>query len=179
MLRLLGDKRDALDARRSGADRTDNLAGEIDPLIRPQAGVVLLPLIIVDTGDLREARRRQITRRHNAEWRGNRFAMLGRDGPKIAVAVEVRRGDPCVQLHIMQEVKTLRDMVDIFQYFRLRTVPFRPSPFLLEIVIEGIGILHAFHVAAASGIAVPEPGSADPVSGLIGANLQALPAKRR
>ena len=103
--------------------------------------------------------------------------MLGRDGPKIAVAIEVSCGDPRFQLHIAQKIKTFRNMIDIFQYFRLSPVPFRPPPLLLEIVIEGVGILHAFHITAASGIAIPEPSPANTVTGLIGANLQTLLTK--
>ena len=37
---LLGDDRDRLDRRRAGADDADPLAGEVDALVRPVAGVV-------------------------------------------------------------------------------------------------------------------------------------------
>lgn len=39
MIGLLGDQRNGLDARGSGADHADAFAGEVDALVRPETGV--------------------------------------------------------------------------------------------------------------------------------------------
>jgi len=41
VLRLLGDQRDGLDRRGSGADDGDALTGEVDAFMRPASGVGL------------------------------------------------------------------------------------------------------------------------------------------
>ena len=52
MLCLLGNHRHRLDARRAGADHGDALAGEIDRLMRPVAGVIDLALEAIDALDV-------------------------------------------------------------------------------------------------------------------------------
>ena len=51
-------------------------------------------------------------------------------------------------------------MVEIGQDIGLGREFFGPVPFLLQILVERIGILHAFDIAARTGIAVPVPGPA-------------------
>ena len=67
---------------------------------------------------------------------------------------------------IAAQVKTVGNVIDVAQDFRLRAVAFRPAPVLLKVVGEGVGILHTFDVAAGAGVAVPEPGAADAGPGL-------------
>ena len=50
---LLGDHRDRLDAARAGADHADALAGEVDALVGPRAGVVRVALEASTPGDVR------------------------------------------------------------------------------------------------------------------------------
>src|SRR5205814_10240670 len=56
---------------------------------------------------------------------------------------------------------------------RLGAVALRPLPILLQWVGEAVGIFQALDGAARAGIAVPEPGGADPRAGLVGAHPEA------
>ena len=51
--RLLGDQRDGLDGRRTGADHGHPLAGEVDALMGPKAGQVGLAPEAVSAGNVR------------------------------------------------------------------------------------------------------------------------------
>src|SRR6476660_2943514 len=64
-------------------------------------------------------------------------------------------------------------MVDVFQDLGLRAVALGPMPFLLQLIGEGIRVLHALHIAAAPGVAVPVPGDADAAGGLERAHSEA------
>jgi len=57
-------------------------------------------------------------------------------------------------------------MVDVTQDLRLRAVALGPLPFLLQVVREGIRVLHAFDIAATPRVAVPVPGAANSATGL-------------
>ena len=50
----------------------------------------------------------------------------------------------------------------------------RPIPFLLQLVVEAIGILHALHVATRAGIAIPVPGTAHAITAFETARGEAL-----
>ena len=82
-----------------------------------------------------------------------------------------------VELDVRTQVEAVGDMVGVAQDFRLRRVALAPVPFLLQLVGEGIGILHALDVAACAGIAVPVPGAADAPALLVDAHRKALPAQ--
>ena len=123
------------------------------------------------------ARGREIARRHDAERGGDDLARVGLERPGVGLAVEDGGADARVELDIAPEIEAIRNMVDVAEDLRLRAVALGPLPFLLQLVGEGVGILHAFHVAAAAGIAVPEPGAADAACGLIGSDLQAEAAQ--
>ena len=77
VLGLLGDDRDHLHARRAGADHADPQPGEVDALMRPQAGVVPLALEVVDALEVGHARRREIARGHHAVARAHLLAAVG------------------------------------------------------------------------------------------------------
>ena len=79
----------------------------------------------------------------------------------IGALVEHGAFDAGVELDVGAQIEPVRDVVGVFQDFRLRRVALAPVPFLLQFVGERIGILHAFDVAARAGIAVPVPGAAD------------------
>src|SRR3546814_4218706 len=49
----LGDDRSSLDSGRTGADLADTLASEVNPLMRPLAGMVPCALEALQTGDVR------------------------------------------------------------------------------------------------------------------------------
>ena len=70
--RLPGDDRDRLDRRRAGADHAHRLAGEVDALMRPVAGVIGRALEIFEAGNLGRVGRRQAAHRGDDEARGQR-----------------------------------------------------------------------------------------------------------
>ena len=97
--------------------------------------------------------------------------------PQSAPRIEFSRRYAGFELNITPEIKAFGHVIDVFQDLRLCAVAFRPVPFLLEIGIERIGIFKAFDVTAAAGIAIPEPGTADAVTGFVGTNPQSQPAQ--
>ena len=158
---LLGDDRDRLDRRRAGADHADALAGEVDALVRPAAGVVRRALEAVDAREVRRVRRRQAAGRHDAERAETSVAALGRDRPAPRRLVEGGRGDARVELDVAAQVEAVGDVVEVAQDLGLRRVALGPLPLLLELVGEPVGVLQALDVAARAGVAVPVPGAAD------------------
>ena len=174
---LAGDDRNHLHARRAGADHADAQAAEVDTLMRPQAGVVPLALEVFQALEVGHARRREIARRHDAVACADLLAAVGLQRPFARLAVERRRDDAGVELHVAPEVEAVGDVVDVFQDLGLRAVALRPLPLLLQLVGEAVGILQALHVAARTGVAVPEPGPADARAGFVGPDFQAHAAQ--
>src|ERR1051325_2223313 len=173
MLRLPGDDRYRLDARRAGANDTDPQAGEIGALMRPQASVVPFPLETLQTRVVRRPRRRKIARRHDAEPRGRDAAFVSRHGPCVALAVEGGLLDPSVEFDIAPQIETIGHMIHVTQDLRLRAVALGPMPFLLQLVGEGIRVLHALDIAAAPRVTVPGPGAAHIAGGFECAHFEA------
>src|SRR5262245_13396189 len=163
MFCLLGDHRHRLDAGRARADQRDALPGEIDRLMRPMAGVVDLALETVEAFDVGDARIRQTAGREHDEFCRYRLAVRGRDLPNIAALVEFGALNTGVELDVAPQVKTIGDVVRIFQDLRLRGLALAPVPLLLQFIGEGIGILHALDVATRAGIAIPVPGAPTPL----------------
>ena len=89
------------------------------------------------------------------------LAAVGLDRPLASILVPGCGLDPCVELDIAGQVKPVGDVFDIGKDFRLGRIAFGPFPFLLKLFGELEGILHAFDVAARTGIAVPVPRAAD------------------
>src|SRR5207249_9473564 len=58
------------------------------------------------------------------------------------------------------------------QDLRLSSEPFAPSPFKLEISVEGVRVPEALDVTASTGVTIPVPGSAGAGGGLEGLNAQ-------
>ncbi len=172
MAGLLGDHGHRLDRRRPGADHADAQAGEIDRLMRPVAGVVDLALEVREALDIRHPRIRQAAGGEHDVFRRHRLAVGGGHRPPIGAFVERHPIDAGIELDVAAQVKPVGDMVGVFQNFRLRRVALAPVPFLLQFVGERIGILHAFDVAARTGIAVPVPGAADIAALLIDPHRQ-------
>ena len=137
-----------------------------------------LPLKSFDALEVGHARRREIAGRHDAvaarapprRCRSCSVHSAGR-------AVEQRRRDAGVELHVAAQVEAVGDVVDVLQDLGLGAVALRPLPLLLQLVGEAVGIFQALDVAARAGIAVPEPGAADARAGLVGADLQAQAAQ--
>src|SRR5208282_4547528 len=135
--------------------------------------MIPLSLEALQTREARRPRCRKIARRHDTEARDRGVPFVGPDGPCVCLAVEDRLFDPGVELNVAPEVEAVSHMVDVTQDLRLRAVALGPMPFLLQLVREGIRVLHAFDVAATPRVAVPVPGAANPVTGLEGTHFEA------
>ena len=85
---------------------------------------------------------------------------VGFQGPSVGRFIKAAREDTCVETNIPAQIEAVGDMIDVTQDFRLRPIPLRPFPFLLQIIGEGIGIFHALYVATATRVTVPIPGAA-------------------
>src|SRR5215469_7399046 len=166
MLRLPCDDGYRLDARGAGPDDAYSQSGEVDPFMRPQTGVIPLPLETLQTRVARRPRCRKIACRHNTEARGRGAAFVSLYGPCVCPAVEGCLFDPGVKLDVAPEVEAVSHMVEITQDLRLRAIALGPMPLLLQFGREGIRVLHAFDIAATPRVAVPIPGAANPATGL-------------
>ena len=169
---LLGDERDRLDRRGSGADHPDAPAGEVDATVRPAPGVVGLACEAVDAGDVGLVHLRQAAHRRDEELRRDRVTVIGVDHPAAGRLVEVRAGDACLELDVGTQVEPVRDVVCVLEDLGLCGVPLRPLPLLLELVREAVGVLHALDVTARTGIAVPVPRAADARAGFVDPSRQ-------
>jgi hypothetical protein len=180
---LLGDHRDRLDGRGAGADDAHGLAGEIDALVRPVAGVIGRTLEILQSGNLRRVRRGQAAHGRDHEACRDRLGpsgsagLLGLDPPQVVGLVEDGLAHPRLEADVAAQVVAVGDVIGIAQQFGLGGVTLAPFPLLLQLGIELVGVLHALDVAARAGIAVPVPGAAHALAGLEHARREALPAK--
>src|SRR6476660_4058505 len=80
--------------------------------------------------------------------------------------IEARLGDLGIEFDAAAQIEAVRHMVQVFQNFMLLRIPLGPLPLLQQGAIEGVAIDVAVRIAAAAGVAVPVPGSADPAAGL-------------
>ena len=67
---------------------------------------------------------------------------------------------------VAAQVEAVGHVVGVAQELGLGGVALAPLPLLLQRLVELVGVLHALHVAARTGIAVPVPGAADAAAGL-------------
>ena len=81
MLGLLGDDRDRLDARGSGADHAHSLAGEINACVWPQPGVIPSAHKSIQTRNTGHLRRREAAHRGDQILGPHAFTLLGLDRP--------------------------------------------------------------------------------------------------
>ena len=94
------------------------------------------------------------------------LAIAGRDAPALGPLVPVGGLDPRLELDVPEQIEALGNVVQIAQDLRLGRVALGPVPLLLERFRELIGVLHALHIAARPGVAIPVPGTADAGGGL-------------
>ena len=81
-------------------------------------------------------------------------------------------GDARFKNDVAAKVETIGHVIGVFQQFRLSAVFFLPIPFLLQVLIEGVGVFHAFQVTARAGITIPIPGPANAIAALIYTHAQ-------
>ena len=63
------------------------------------------------------------------------------------------------------QIEVVSHVVGVLQEFRLSGVTLTPVPFLLQVVIERIGVFHAFNVTSRARVSIPVPGAANIVAG--------------
>ena len=83
-----------------------------------------------------------------------------------------------VELDVAAQVEAVGDVVDVAQDLRLGGVALGPVPLLLELVGERVRVVQALDVAARARVAVPVPGAADAVAGLVDARREPEPRRR-
>jgi hypothetical protein len=103
---------------------------------------------------------------HQAPAGGDGLACVRRDRPGARDSVEMRAVHPRVQLDVRPQLVAVGHVVEIAQQLRLRGIPLRPAPFLLEVVVERVRVVHALDVAPGPRVPVVKPGPADPGPGL-------------
>ncbi len=139
----------------------DALTGEIHLRVRPVAGVIGLARETLQTREGRDPGGRQAPGGHDAEAGRHAVSPVRLDLPAVHRFVEAGRGHARVELDVAAQIEAVSDVLDVRQDLGLGGVPLRPAPFLLELVAEGVRVIHALDVAAGAGIAVPIPGAAD------------------
>ncbi len=167
MAGLLGDDRHRLDRRRTRADHGDALAGEIHGMMRPMAGMIDFAFEFLQALDVGHPRVRKTPGGEDDMARGDGIALRRRHRPQTGGFIEYGALDAGRELNVAAEVKTVGDVVGVFQDLGLRRVPLAPVPLLLQFVGKRIGILHALDVAARARIPVPVPGTADAIALLV------------
>ena len=163
-----------LDAGRADPDDADTLAGEVDRLLRPAAGVNELPLEHVLSGkDVCQGRRQHPAARHQ-ELRVDRLARVGFHGPAVGCIVEVRAGDGGFELDVLPQVEPVGDIVQPAFNLRLAGKFLAPAPSLVEFFGEQVLVDIGLGVEPGTGIPVPVPRAADVRGRVVGADVQSL-----
>ena len=155
--RIVGDD---LHAARRGADDRDALAGEVDRLGRPPAGVVRLAPEVVTPGHVGEVRNRQHAGGRDEEPGPDRGAVAERDRPGARRLVEDRRGDPGVEADVAAEVEPVDHVVEVALGLGLGREVLLPLPLVEQLLGEQVAVGVALGVEAGARVAVPVPGAA-------------------
>ena len=163
---LFGDDGDRLDARRSGADDADALAGEIHALMRPLPGMIAFAAKRLASLEVRDLRRGEAPDRGDEVGGRQPVAPVGLDHPFAAGLVIAGTGHAGAELDVAPQVELVGDIIQIPQDLRLPGIAARPLPFEQDLLREGEAVVVAFGITARAGVAVPEPGAAHAVGHL-------------
>ena len=136
------------------------LAAQVRIVARPRRGVVHLPREVVEPGDVGPVDRRQTPRRAQQEPAAVASPPPTSAPPTRRRLVEARPDDLGVEPVVTPQIEPVRHMVQIRQDLGLRGEPLRPRPVALQVLVERVGVVDTFDVAARTGIAVPVPGAA-------------------
>ena len=102
------------------------------------------------------------------------LSRTGLDFPQSQTLVVMRGAHFGFKIDVSSQAKAVRNMIGIGAYVGMTGELLRPIPFLLQLVVKAIGILHAFHVTTRAGIAIPVPGTSDAVTAFETARGEAL-----
>jgi len=117
-----------LDAGRARADRADPLAGKIDPLMRPLAGVIPVAREVLEPGKIRHVRRGQAADGGDQEFDDIGVALLGAHPPAVCRFVIDRGGHAGIEPDAPPKVELVGDEIEVAQNLGLAGIAFRPLP---------------------------------------------------
>src|SRR5690606_10724735 len=141
------------------------LARQIDRFVRPFAGVVDLAAEGVAPGDVGNVGGREHAGGQHEEAGGDVVPGVGGHRPSAGPVVVGGGADTGEEVVGRAQVVAVGDMLDVAQDLLLRGEPFGPGPFLLQLLVERVGVVDALDIAAGAGIAVVVPGAADAFGG--------------
>ena len=163
---LLRDGRHHLHPARRGADHGHPLAREIHRFGGPLARVVLHPAEILAARHIRDVGHRQHPGGGDEEPGSDGRAVLSRDRPGPRPLVPDGGGDGGAEAHVAAEVEAVDHVVEVALDLGLLGEVLLPRPLVEELLGEEVPVGVALGVEAGAGVAVPEPGAADAVTGL-------------
>ena len=174
MIDLVGECRYQLDSRAACADDPDTFRPQVDAPVRPVAGVIPVAGEIGQAGYIGHRGARKAAGGEDAVPGGHGVALVGHYVPAQGVLVQYRPGHVATEGEMAPQIEPVGDVVQIGQDLGLRGEAFGPVPFLFELVGEGVRIVDALYVTAATRVTIPEPGSPDPRTCLESPNRQSL-----
>src|SRR5262249_8554462 len=144
-------------------DHPHSLTGEVDAPFGPRRGDEPSTLKVVETFELVGGVLSRGEAAHGSHEVVGKSAgaAMGLDDPAVQATLEVRGGDAGIELDVPSQVELVGHVVEVTQDLRLPRVSLCPLPLLLELLREGIRVVHALDVAAAPRVTVPVPGAAD------------------
>ena len=163
---LRGDRGNRLNARRSGTDDPDPLAGEVDGSMGPAAGEVHVARETLHAVDVELLRNREAARGQHEVTARDVVADIGADAiaGKLGVPAGVR--DSGAESDVAPQVVLVGDVVQVTKDLGLGGVLLRPLPVARPVGVEAEHVVEAWDVDAGTRIAIPVPRAADVVSRL-------------
>src|SRR6185295_10048110 len=140
-------------------DHANLLALQVRIGAGPGRGVVHLSGEIGQPGNARSVHRRQTTRRAQQKPPANGVPRrrLYYPLPRLEPRADRVGREPVVP----RQIEPVRHMIQIRQDLGLRRETLRPRPAALQVIVERVGIVHTFDIAACARIAVPVPRASD------------------
>ena len=161
---LLRNDRHRLNTGGAGADEADALPGKVHAFARPVGGVIDRSLELVPARPWRRVRHRKRARCRNHITAGHHIALGGAHVPAVGFRIELQALHRVGQTDGIAQAKAVGHVVGIAFKIGLGGKLLRPVPFLLEFIVEAIGIFDALDINPRAGVAVPVPRAADAIA---------------
>ena len=98
--------------------------------------------------------------------RRDRLASIRGNCPEILVFIKDSADDAGVELDVLAQIKSVNDMIGIFQNICLVGIFVFPLPLLLQLFIKAVGVLQAGNITTGTRVTVPVPGTTDTAGSL-------------
>ena len=95
------------------------------------------------------------------ELGGDVVAVSGCHGPSTGCFVVNSALDPRLEADVAPQIESIGDVLGVTKNLGLSGVLLAPFPLLLEVGIEGVGVVDTAYVAPSPWIAIPVPGAPD------------------